>query len=293
MLVIGNTAEATRLGGRLGCRVAVLKTEVFPDGEVSMRLSGDEIEEQVLVYFQFVWPGSLDAQILQLTALLQYLEGANIRLVMPYFPYARSLPWRGEGVVASAAPLLSIIKEKVKELWTVDLHCDESVLQPYVGQVHILEISLRPTIAKYLQDKFTEAVLVAPDEGAENRVRHLAELGGWSYLVMKKQRRSATEVSVEMVNIISDANKVHVIVDDIISTGRTFMAAVDCLRRQGVTQVAGVITHNVAQPEVLQSLAADGVMVFTSNSVARSSFDFDVLESVAAMTQKEIRLSVK
>ena len=109
---------------------------------------------------------------------------------------------------------------------------------------------------------------------------------------MKKQRRSATEVSVEMVNIISDANKVHVIVDDIISTGRTFMAAVDCLRRQGVTQVAGVITHNVAQPEVLQSLAADGVMVFTSNSVARSSFDFDVLESVAAMTQKESRLSV-
>ncbi|MFA6198753.1 MAG: ribose-phosphate diphosphokinase [Patescibacteria group bacterium] len=292
MLVIGNTSEARRLADRLSARVAILEHEVFPDGEVMMHLTDDAREDDVLLYYQFSRQESLDAQILRLMALLRSLNNrAGIRLVLPYFPYARSLPWGNERVVTSAEPMLAAIKNQVRELWTIDLHCANSVLQPYVGEVKVSELSLRATIASFLQEKFTEVVLVAPDRGAENRVRNLAALLKVSYLAMNKQRRSATEVVVEMPKGFYKTNKQYIIVDDIISTGKTFAAAIAQLRQSGIDQVAGVITHNVARVETIQSFVADGVPIFTSNSTARDDWHFDVLESVVEAAQ-QIKLAV-
>jgi len=195
-------------------------------------------------------------------------------------------------VVTSAEPMLAAIKNQVRELWTIDLHCANSVLRPYLGEVKVSELSLRATIALFLQEKFTEVVLVAPDRGAENRVRNLAALLKVSYLVMNKQRRSATEVVVEMPKGFYETNKQHIIVDDIISTGKTFAAAIAQLRQSGIDQVAGVITHNVARAETIESFAADGVPIFTSNSIARDDWHFDVLESVVAEAAQQMKLAV-
>lgn len=287
MLVIGNTPEAIRLADRLSSPVSMLEHEVFPDGEVSMRLTGEEIADDVLLYYQFSRNESLDAQILRLTALLRSFNNrAAVKLVLPYVPYARSLPWEKEHVVTSAEPMLAAIRDQTRELWTIDLHCENSVLQPYLGEVKVRELSLRMTIASFLREKFNEMVLVAPDRGAENRVRNLAQLLKVPYLVMNKQRRSATEVVVEMPQGLHEKNKQHIIVDDIISTGKTLVAAILLLRESGIDQVAGVITHNLVSEETRQSWAADGVPIFTSNSIARGDWHLDVLDSVVAAVEQ-------
>jgi phosphoribosylpyrophosphate synthetase len=83
-------------------------------------------------------------------------------------------------------------------------------------------------------------------------------------------------------------HKTHIIVDDIISTGKTFAAAAECLRQKGVKNVVGVMTHNVARPEVLKRLAANQIPVFTANTIEGSGYDFDVLESVVAAAKEVV-----
>jgi len=290
MVVIGNTKEAKRLADRLGCRVVLLGIDHWPDGEVSMNLNCEEIPSEAIVYYQFEVDEPFDAQILRLVALLRCVKsGQKVQLVLPYFPYARSLPWSGDMVVASVEPLLVAIREKVSQLFTVDLHCENQVLQSYIGRARIVEVSLRETITGFLRNKWGELVLVGPDKGSERRVRRLAEAMGAQCLIMGKQRRSATEVSVAMKYGDRDKTKWHVIVDDIVSTGGTMRAAADLLRQWGVEQVACVVTHNVASAETLRGFELDAISVFYSNTLAREEAHFDVMEAITEAVGIRVR----
>jgi len=149
----------------------------------------------------------------------------------------------------------------------VDLHCETEVLQSYLAGVQVREISPRAVLATFIRERLGEAVLVAPDHGAQRRVSHLAEELGVEYVVLDKMRVSAEDVRVQLNGKDSQPDKLHVIVDDIISTGGTLRAAVDCLRKEGVGQVACVITHNVASKETMGGFAKREVPVYVTDSL--------------------------
>jgi ribose-phosphate pyrophosphokinase len=290
MVVIGNTVGTERLASFLKSEFVLLEQEIFPDGETAMNLSVKEVPAGSLVDWRFCPGESIDAQILRLVSLLRCVRGSGcVNLLMSYFPYARSLPWREGLVVSSAEPMLWAIKNKVSQLFVVDLHCERGVLQSYLGGVRVLEVSVRAELADFIKSKLGSVVLVAPDRGSEGRVRHLSSDLGVEYLVMDKKRVSAADVRVKMSKENVEPEKLHVIIDDIVSTGGTLKAAISCLQDHGVNKIACLVTHNVAREDTLDSFAEAGVPIYTSNSLGQGDAEIDVVDSIVEVIGEQVK----
>lgn len=290
MVVIGNTRTSWKIADLLGRKFVLLEQKLFPDTEMAMSLALKEVAAGSFIDWRFSLRESLDAQILRLVSLLRCVgEGKRVNLLLPYFPYARSLPWDNGLVVASAEPMLSTIKEKVGQLFVVDLHCENEVLQSYVDRVQIHEISMKVALADFIENKLGEVVLVAPDRGSERRVQHLSTALGVEYLVMDKERLSARDVRVQAGDMQMRTEKLHVIVDDIISTGGTLKAVIDYLREHSIRKIACVVTHNVAREDTSNSFVVDDIPIYSSNSLNRENFDIDIVDSVVEVIGERVR----
>lgn len=290
MVVIGNTSASKKVADLLGREFVLLEQKLFPDTEVAMELALKEVAPESLIDWRFSLRESFDAQILRLVSLLRCVgEDKRVNLLMPYFPYARSLPL-GEGlVVASIEPMLSTIREKVGHLFVVDLHCENEVLRPYVEGVHIHEVSMRVALADFIKEMLGEVVLVAPDRGSERRVQHLSSELGVEYLVMDKERLSARDVQVQMNVESKKSEKLHVIVDDIISTGGTLKAVIDYLREHGISKIACVVTHNVATEDILDSFVAEKIPIYTSNSLDKEGAEIDIIDCIVEVIGEQVK----
>lgn len=103
---------------------------------------------------------------------------------------------------------------------TVDIH-KESILDYFVCPHEDLKAS--HVIADYFVDKDIDIVL-SPDIGAANRAMNVGRIMGLPFDHLEKVRLSGTHVNIAPTKIDCKGKRV-LIVDDLISTGSTIIAA--------------------------------------------------------------------
>jgi len=90
------------------------------------------------------------------------------------------------------------------------------------------------------------AVVVAPDVGGPERARHSAEALSQRLAVLSKERDSTTPNRVVRSSLIGDVKGKRVLlVDDIIDTAGSVVAAVDELKKGGATDITVACAHPV------------------------------------------------
>ncbi len=111
------------------------------------------------------------------------------------------------------------------------------------------------------------------------------------YLVLIDKRRPKANVA-EAVNIIGDVKGKNVlIVDDLIDTGGTFVAAVNALRAAAVNDIYGACTHPVFSGNAMERLEASPLrklIVSDTVPLKRVSEKIEV-KSVARLFAEAIR----
>ncbi len=231
-----------KLGLRLGSRVL----QRFPDGELHV-----EIQESVRghdVYLIQPTSPPVDAHLLELLLLADACRragAAHLTAVMPYFGYARQ-DRRASGREPVAARLIAdLLKSSgLHRVVAVDLHTAalEGVFPiplEHLGAVSLLAEAVRLWVP-------TNAVVVAPDLGAVKLAERYASLLHLPLAIVQKTRVSGEEVRVQ--NVVGNVGgRVPVVVDDMISTGGTIVAAIQALVAAGCTQdgMAVVASHGL------------------------------------------------
>ena len=106
-------------------------------------------------------------------------------------------------------------------------------------------------------------------EAEQLRVAEVARLAGAPHLVMAKTRRGDRDVSVVMDAPRDAAGRTPVLVDDIISTGHTLMAAAGALREAGLGAPVCVGVHALFDEAAHQRMLASGIArVVSCDSIA-------------------------
>jgi ribose-phosphate pyrophosphokinase len=102
------------------------------------------------------------------------------------------------------------------------------------------------------------------------------------YSVLEKIRRADRDVEISIRDMQHLDGRTPVLVDDIISSGRTMLEAVRLIMQPGAPKPVCVAVHGLFADQSDILLVQTGARVVTSNSVPHKTNDIDVAELVAS-----------
>jgi ribose-phosphate pyrophosphokinase len=279
----GSEACAQRLGTRLGLPVIVPELRRFPDGELYVRIDRDALDEDVAIVGNLSGDSFLRVAFLAGTA--RDLGAARVGLVAPYLAYMRqdSRFQRGEGV--TAAYFARLVSSTVDWLVTVDPHLHRYDSLDAIYSIPTTIARAAPAIARWIAEQVEHPVLVGPDAESVQWVAAVAAQCRAPYLVLEKTRRGDRDVSISApggaVDHLSNGHT-PVVIDDIVSTGRTMVEATRQLRAAGAAAPMCVAIHAVFADAVSDELVAAGARgIVTCDTIDHASNRICVADPLA------------
>lgn len=256
MIVIGGSASldlAKELASVLECQFIAAATVRFPDGECYTRIDEEKLDDDVVIV-QNTYPDGNLVEALLLQDCVRRLGARSLTLVVPYFGYARQDRVFKAGEPESAKVMCKVLGMNCDRIITIDIH-KEAILDNFACPHRDLKAA--SSIAKYFEGKGIDIVL-SPDIGAAGRAKEVGDCMGLPYDHLNKTRLSGTEVVIAPATADVSGKKV-LIVDDMISTGGTIIAASAALKEAGATAVYVACTHGVFVNNALERFTGSPV----------------------------------
>ena len=125
--------------------------------------------------------------------------------------------------------------------------------------------------ADFLLELKGDPFLLGPDEESRQWVEEIAARGAFDFDVARKERRGDRDVSIQLPER-SLAGRDVVIVDDVVSTAKTLMGAVEQLKEQGGGRISVLVSHALFSGDAEQALRKLGVdSIVSSDSVPHAT----------------------
>ena len=245
------------------------RTELFPDGELIVRLEEDVRGRDCFVVLSTCAP--VNENLVELFVFMDCLKRASARritVVTPYFGYARQ-DRKEAGRVPITAKLVSnlIVAAGADRLVAVDLHAAQ--IQGFFD-IPMDHLSATPVFYEYFQnirDELGDLCLVSPDVGNVKVAESFANLLDGELAIINKRRISGSEVTTgHLIGTVKD--KTVLMYDDMISTGGTIVEAARLVMDNGAKRVIAAATHGVLAGMAIERLGDDVISkVVTTNTI--------------------------
>lgn len=270
----GNEALAASLEGDLG----PLTVRRFPDGETYLRFDSPVRGRCVVLACTLDRPDEKLVRVILASATARDLGADRVLLVAPYVPYLRQDERFHPGECVSARVVADLLSTAADRIVTVDPHLHRLPSLPPAFDV----VRSAPLISAWIASHVSNPVLIGPDEESRQWVSEVAGLCGAPYFILRKTRLGDREVRIEFPSDASWTGRTPVLVDDIISTGRTMISTVKHLRKLGTRPPVCIGVHAILADSAyadLQSAGADRIV--TCNTIRHPSNGIDVAPSIA------------
>ena len=257
-----STALALNLANALSCSYKEILIKKFFYNEIEITLDHPIKNERVIIVCSIY--DSINDTILELLLTANYLKrnGAKeVVAVMPYMPYSR----QDKGASPVIALLGSFMKSSgIDKVITLDMH-SKKALQLF--GIETENISSLEIFKSSLYDK-KDYVVVSPDSGGIERAANIAKFLESELVIIEKSR-----LLDRSCNIIKFSGNVEgkkcLIVDDIVDSGGTLLAATNILIANKAITVEALITHGLFSNECLAKLNNSKLSkIYISNSIS-------------------------
>jgi ribose-phosphate pyrophosphokinase len=166
-------------------------------------------------------------------------------------------------------------------LVTVDPHLHRLDSLDHVYSIPTTIARAAPSIATYIATKITRPVLVGPDAESVQWVSKVAEACKAPYVILEKTRRGDRDVSISMPDQAWSGHT-PVLIDDIVSTGKTMVEATRQLRAAGSAPPVCIAIHAVFADVVTDELMLAGATgIVTCNTIPHATNQISVADPIA------------
>jgi ribose-phosphate pyrophosphokinase len=239
---------------------------------------------------------SLFEQLLMIDAAKR-ASAHSITAVCPLLSYARQ-DRKSIGREPIAARLLvdMLTAAGADRIMSVDLHSGQT--QGFFDGPFDHLIAM-PLFKKYIKSNFDSGVVfVSPDAGRVKMAERYSNTLGAGMAIIHKSRSKVDKNTVEAKHLIGKVEgRDCVIVDDMIDTAGTFVAAADLLKEKGAKRIYGLATHGIFSEPALQRIqdSAFEKVVVTNTVPIQTNGITDKIEvlSVAKMIADAINAVAK
>jgi ribose-phosphate pyrophosphokinase len=256
----------------LAARVGRLDWRHFPDGESLVTIDEclDGIDTALVASLRNPDEHALPLRFAAATA--REFGARSVGLVAPYLAYMRQDKRFNPGEAVSAPLFARFLEESFDWLVTADPHLHRNPELSGLYSIPVRRVAAAPLVADWIRDNVANAILIGPDSESHQWVSDIANRAGFPYQVLTKTRRGDRDVEVSLPSIDAAFSRTPVIVDDIVSSGRTSIETLGHLRRLGFPPAVCVVIHAVfAQDAYEQLLAAGPARVASTDSIPHPS----------------------
>ena len=273
---------AQALAEALGWPLAAIERHRFPDGETRLRLP-HLLPPQVALLRGLHHPNDKLAELMLAAAGARELGAERLTLVSPYLAYMRQDMAFTPGEVVSQRHLGRLLSTWFDAVITVDPHLHRvPTMDAVVPGRRGVALTAALLLGEFVAGRVPGALLLGPDEEADQWVRIAAAAHGLDHAVCRKQRHGDRDVDVALPGAEVNGRAV-VLFDDVASTGRTLMAAARGALSRGAASVDVAVTHALFVGDAVAQVHAAGVRhVWSSDCVPHASNAVSVVPLLAA-----------
>jgi ribose-phosphate pyrophosphokinase len=278
----GNEAMTKSLSQSLGAEIGQIELRTFPDGETRLQFLTDLSGRALIVICTMNRPNDKILSLLFAAATGCELGATHVGLVAPYLAYMRQDRRFKPGEAVTSRQVARLLSDAFDWLVTVDPHLHRYGSLSEIYRIPTRIVHAAPLMSQWIRAHVPNPLIIGPDSESEQWVSAVAKEANAPYAVLQKIRSGDREVSISVENLPELDGRTPVIVDDIISSGRTMIEAVRLIIAQGATTPVCIAVHGLFADNSDALLAQAGARVVTSNSIPHDTNGIDVGERIAA-----------
>ena len=285
----GNARLATELATLLGYELGQIETRQFPDGETYLRFITSPTARSVAIACTLDHPDDKFLALIFAAATARELGASKVGLISPYLAYMRQDRRFNPGEAVTSRQVAKLLSNAFDWLVTVDphLHRYGSLAEIYTIPTRVVHAA--PLLSDWIRSNVVSPLIIGPDSESEQWVAAVAMDASASYTVLEKVRRGDRDVEITFKNLDQMIGRTPILVDDIISSGRTMLEAVRLIGIRGQAKPICVAVHGLFADNSDELLAEAGARVITSNTVPHRTNEVDVgallASAIGEMTQ--------
>ena len=285
----GSQDLADQICKSYGIRQGKVNIQRFSDGEIQPTFMESIRGDFVFLVQSTHSPAENLMELLLMIDAAKRASAYKIIAVIPYYGYARQDRKDRPRVAIGSKLIANMIQAAgADRLITMDLHAPQ--IQGYFD-IPVDHLDSHAVFIPYIENLRLEYLtFAAPDVGATNRIREIANYFNAEMVICDKHRKRANEIA-SMVVIGDVTGKDIVIIDDICDTGGTLAKSAALLKEKGARSVRALITHPVLSGKAYENIensVLEELVVCDTISIRKESPKIKVI-SVAELFAVAIR----
>ncbi|GFM31384.1 ribose-phosphate diphosphokinase [Novosphingobium sp. PY1] len=259
-LVLGfahSLSSAQALAAQLGLPCDKVGVHRFPDLESLVQVPRSA--PTVVLHRSLNDPNAKLIELILAASAARDGGARRVVLVAPYLAYMRQDMAFKPGEAVSQRVIGQLIAAHFDGIVTVDPHLHRvATLAQAVPGIPAIALSAAPVLASAIEAG-QDPVIVGPDSESRQWIESIARPLGLDMLLGSKERFGDRKVALSIAGIEKAKGRSAILVDDVISSGETLIAAAGALRKAGAQRIEALATHCLASSEDLARMTASGI----------------------------------
>lgn len=264
--------------------LGILTLHQFPDEETLIRYEVDVTGREVLIVCGLDRP---DAKLLPLVFAAETarsLGALSVGLIAPYLPYMRQDKVFQPGQGITSYYFAQLVSRYFDRLLTVDPHLHRYADLNAIYTIPADVVHASNAIGQWIHQHVQQPVLIGPDAESRQWVSAIANKANAPFVILEKKRMGDRSVAVSIPDFGRYKTFMPVLVDDIISSGKTMIETVHHLQSLNMLAPVCIGVHAVFAESAYQQLLASGVkQVVTCNTITHCSNSIDISAELVSL----------
>ena len=291
--VLFNLSAADSLASGLwtaaGEEWGVLSQRQFPDGESYVRLLSDVRGRDVVMLCTLDNPDTKILTLLYATAAARDGGALSVGLVAPYLAYMRQDKAFHPGEAVTSRIFAGLLSDAFDWIVTVDPHLHRFRTLDAIYTIPSSTVGAAGPVGEWIRANIDQPVIIGPDEESGQWVEQIARVAAAPSKVLRKTRRGDFDVSIAADGLDLPEGATPVIVDDIASSARTMIEAVETVRSSGARAPVCIAVHAIFAGDSYSDLRKAGAArIVSTNAVDHSSNAIDLTPVLAPALRQAV-----
>lgn len=285
----GDETFAHSLAQTNDMQLASFEWRHFPDGESLITVHDDCAGREVIICCSLTNADVKTLPLYFLSTTVRELGAKRIGLVAPYLAYMRQDQRFNSGQSRSAHSYAELLSTMFDWLVAVDPHLHRIHSLDEIYSIPTLAVSAMPAVAQWIRANVANPIVIGPDAESVQWVERVARELDVPSVVLEKVRHGDRHVEVSALDPALVRGRTPVVLDDIASSGRTFIEVLNKLSAAKIDGATCIAVHALFAGTAEEDLRNAGARrIISTNTVPHPTNAIDVSALVGKAVAKLI-----